>query len=243
MGLRWLKDGRRVNAPPPSPFSSAATPVAGARPGSERRDAILTTAQALFSRYGYRGVALRQIAAEAGVSLTLLNHYFGAKHQLFGAVVGAWRTLLTPSLAELDELAEGRRPAARPADVVDALLAGLGRIAARPEGTQLLWMHLRSRHDDDPMVSSALTELFAPVEAAFTAALLALRPGSDRARLGVLYQCARGALLESFASREAESARLGPTGDPTGRRAADEAVRSFLVAGVEVALGADGRGV
>lgn len=227
-----------MSAPVPAPQ----TPVAAARPASERREAILATAQALFSRYGYRGVALRQIAAEAGVSLTLLNHYFGAKHQLFGAVVGAWHAVLASGLAELHALAEGRHAAARPAEVVDALLVCLRRVSARPEGAQLLWMHLRSRHDDDPMVSSALAELFAPVETAFGSALAALRPGIDRLRLAALCQCVRGALLEGFASREAGTAGAAAAGDPSVRRTVDDAVRCFLVAGVEGALADDGRG-
>jgi AcrR family transcriptional regulator len=51
------------------------------RDGSTR-DEILAAAQRLLGREGYAGITARQIAAEAGTNLALVNYYFGSKQNL-----------------------------------------------------------------------------------------------------------------------------------------------------------------
>ncbi|XVQ11782.1 TetR/AcrR family transcriptional regulator [Spirillospora sp. CA-255316] len=53
----------------------------------ERRDQILACARDLFSRRPYGTVSNTEIAAAAGVSRGLLNHYFGTKRDLYLAAV------------------------------------------------------------------------------------------------------------------------------------------------------------
>ncbi|GAA4063492.1 helix-turn-helix domain-containing protein [Actinomadura miaoliensis] len=53
----------------------------------ERRDQILACARELFSRRPYATVSNTEIAAAAGVSRGLLNHYFGTKRELYLAAV------------------------------------------------------------------------------------------------------------------------------------------------------------
>ncbi|RAY12388.1 TetR/AcrR family transcriptional regulator [Actinomadura craniellae] len=53
----------------------------------ERRDQILACARELFSRRPYTTVSNTEIAAAAGVSRGLLNHYFGTKRELYLAAV------------------------------------------------------------------------------------------------------------------------------------------------------------
>ncbi|MFV2174901.1 TetR/AcrR family transcriptional regulator [Actinomadura sp. LOL_016] len=53
----------------------------------ERRDQILACARGLFSRRPYAEVSNTEIAAVAGVSRGLLNHYFGTKRELYLAAV------------------------------------------------------------------------------------------------------------------------------------------------------------
>lgn len=60
-----------------------------AAPAPRRRDAagtrarLLSAARTLFLRQGYAATGLRQIAADAGVDVTLVRRYFGSKRQLF----------------------------------------------------------------------------------------------------------------------------------------------------------------
>jgi AcrR family transcriptional regulator len=46
------------------------------------REAILHSALAAFSRHGYDGVGVREIARTAAVTGGLVNRYFGSKEQL-----------------------------------------------------------------------------------------------------------------------------------------------------------------
>jgi AcrR family transcriptional regulator len=55
--------------------------------GTSRRERILESAARAFATHGYRGSSLRDIAREAGCSLTLLDHHFGGKSQLLDAVL------------------------------------------------------------------------------------------------------------------------------------------------------------
>ncbi|EFL50743.1 transcriptional regulator, TetR family [Solidesulfovibrio fructosivorans JJ]] len=51
------------------------------------RQAILDSARLAFTRFGYDGVGVREIAKNAGVTAMLVNRYFGSKEKLFEEVV------------------------------------------------------------------------------------------------------------------------------------------------------------
>lgn len=59
------------------------------RNAAATREALLKAATARFARDGYENVSLRDIAAEAGVDVSLVSRYFGGKEELFGAVLNA----------------------------------------------------------------------------------------------------------------------------------------------------------
>ncbi|MCB9529936.1 MAG: TetR/AcrR family transcriptional regulator [Myxococcales bacterium] len=48
-------------------------------PPTEPREQILDAAARLFAEKGYGGTGVREIAAEAGVALSMINYYFGSK--------------------------------------------------------------------------------------------------------------------------------------------------------------------
>lgn len=54
--------------------------------GGDTRGLILDAAEDLFSKHGFYGVTLREVAREAGVDTALVHYYFGAKRGLFDAV-------------------------------------------------------------------------------------------------------------------------------------------------------------
>jgi len=54
-----------------------------------KRQAILDAAKAMFTRHGFAGVSMDQIAAEAGVSKLTVYSHFGDKEALFAAAVRA----------------------------------------------------------------------------------------------------------------------------------------------------------
>ncbi|MET7987416.1 TetR family transcriptional regulator [Streptomyces sp. NPDC005281] len=76
-----------------SPAAATEQEPAQRRPGSHdpegNRRAVLDAARRLFGAHGYKGVGVRAIAAEAGVTPGLLMAYFGTKDGLFREAVGA----------------------------------------------------------------------------------------------------------------------------------------------------------
>ena len=61
-------------------------PKAKAAGAADTRDLILDAAEDLFSKHGFYGVTIREVAREAGVDTALVHYYFGAKRALFDAV-------------------------------------------------------------------------------------------------------------------------------------------------------------
>ncbi|MCF3962448.1 TetR/AcrR family transcriptional regulator [Streptomyces fuscigenes] len=57
------------------------------RDAAATREAILASAVEAFTRHGYAGVGVREIAARAGVTAMLINRYFGSKEKLFEQAV------------------------------------------------------------------------------------------------------------------------------------------------------------
>jgi len=82
------------DAPPASSAPSAnPAPARRGRPSkgstagaADTRDLILNAAEDLFSKHGFYGVTIREVAREAGVDTALVHYYFGAKRELFDAV-------------------------------------------------------------------------------------------------------------------------------------------------------------
>jgi len=55
--------------------------------GVAKREEILRTALEVFSREGYRGTSLREVARESGLSLPGLMHYFNSKEDLLAEIL------------------------------------------------------------------------------------------------------------------------------------------------------------
>jgi AcrR family transcriptional regulator len=68
---------------------AGATPLKRRRNAAATRQSILESALIAFTRSGYDGVGVREIAHGAGVTAMLVNRYFGSKERLFAEVVDA----------------------------------------------------------------------------------------------------------------------------------------------------------
>lgn len=72
------------------------------------RGRILESAAALFAETGQDGASIRDVARKAGVSLSMVHHYFGSKDELYAACIEAMYAELGTALALLGpELARG----------------------------------------------------------------------------------------------------------------------------------------
>ena len=55
--------------------------------GMERRQQIISAATEVFSRHGFQGTTLRQLAQKAGVSEAMIYHHFSSKEELYDAIL------------------------------------------------------------------------------------------------------------------------------------------------------------
>jgi len=107
-----------VGSPEASDTSSgAADPVPRRRDADATRAQLLRAAKRRFTVFGFDRTTTRDIAADAGVNVSLIARYFGSKDGLYAAV-------LEESVGSFAPLAAG--------DLVESLLGGL-RDGAWPE--------------------------------------------------------------------------------------------------------------
>ena len=71
---------------PAAPARRGRPPKARKAASGDTRESILDAAEDLFSKHGFYGVTIREVAREAGVDTALVHYYFQAKRGLFDAV-------------------------------------------------------------------------------------------------------------------------------------------------------------
>lgn len=133
------------------------SPAAAKRPrdAAATKAAILRAALVAFTRAGYDGVGVREIAAEAGVTAMLVNRYFGSKEALFAAAAEAALAdagNLLHHAATLSRTVAHRIAADPGAGAVDPLLLTL-RSAANPRAAAILRDGL-ARHVERPLAAA-----------------------------------------------------------------------------------------
>ncbi len=119
-----------AKTPKPSPASGERrrAPARRGRPPKRAQSAaasetILDVAEDLFSKHGFYGVTIREVAREAGVDTALVHYYFGAKRGLFDAVfLRRAEVLNSERLEALDRYEREAGDAMTPEGVIEAFL-------------------------------------------------------------------------------------------------------------------------
>ena len=202
----------------------------------QRKNAILVAANYHFAHYGFRGASLRDIARDAEVSLTLLNHHFGSKFQLLSAVIDAHRAMLDERATALVSLMAARPGKFTVRDLVQVWIRIGFETAAEPDGEQFL--RLMARVIDDPSEEAAqvVREKLDDAALVFIDALQQCYPGASRYAAASAYIYVSAALLK-FLVGSKRLFRLAQAGAPTDTAHEDQArLTRFLVAGIEAAL-------
>ena len=218
-------------SPPLRPARAAPAAREAARP--DRKAAILLAAEKLFAQRGYHAVSIRQIAAEAGVPLALVNYHYGAKHELLHAIFEHWRPTIDERLALLRAALDGTRPPTV-RDVVRAFVEPVLALRASPEGEYYALLVARELMYRTPGIDRVLAEMFDPMAHAFIDALHQLRPRWPRARAAWAYQFAMGALLHHLVDYRVE--RLSNGESAPNDAAAAPLLIDFITAGIHAAL-------
>ena len=114
------------------------------------RNKILDVAEVRFSRRGFAGVGMRELAECAGLSKSSLFHHFRSKHQLYFEVLGRVLARVQQRLAPV--MALDTDPATRLDRLIDAAADAL---AEHPPAARLL---LRGLFEEDDVPEEPLPE-------------------------------------------------------------------------------------
>ena len=197
------------------------------------RRRILESARQRFAAGGMAGASVRDIAAGAGVSLAMVNHYFGSKEGLYEACMGSMLDELAGLGAELTTTFTTAQ--ASPAAVADhAVRVGWKFARQNRDAVRLLQRSIVETGEVDADVRARRVLPFLDMVSGALAMVTGRTPSALRLALqSSVFLVARYAI-----SSERELAELA-FGDAARQRAADAeaAVEEHLVEGVLALLG------
>lgn len=215
----WSLDhGMTVSAPIPAPEPAPEHEDGRLLRGEATRERVLDAAERLFAEHGFEGVSIRQIAREAGVTLSVVGFHGGSKDDLSATVLGRRAAALN----------EGRRAAltaalAQPAPslraVIEAYVLPYTRLAWSGDPQWAAYARLIARIVTDAAWYPRVSGLFDPVAREFLQAIITLHPAAQRDRLAVAFVLSVTGMLSVASSRgriDALSRALGtaPVADP-----------------------------
>lgn len=120
------------------------------------RQAILDSARIAFTRFGYEGVGVREIAQDAGVTAMLVNRYFGSKEKLFEEVITL--TLSAPSVLRSELMVVGQQAEETGKNIAEKLIAS-SNPGLNPDGILILLRSAGSKQAADILRKHAMGNL------------------------------------------------------------------------------------
>ncbi|WP_126975905.1 TetR/AcrR family transcriptional regulator [Frigidibacter oleivorans] len=169
--------------------------------GEATRDKVLDAAERCFGRDGFDAVSIRQVAAEAGVTLGVVGFHGGSKADLFRTVlarrVNALNLLRRARLTELRS-ARGRLTLR---GIVAAYLAPYIDYASSGDPQWQAYAALIARTTADDRNYCHVRDLYDPVAQEFIAAMAEVHPEAERETLAALLTFSVASLLAVVASR------------------------------------------
>lgn len=197
------------------PRRSAVPPGEPRRP--DRRQDILTSAEALFAERGYAAVSVRDIAARAGVPVALVGYYFGRKQELLATVFEHRQGNLDERIARIRELGASGGGAHMVDDIVRAWAEPVIRMHGTVSGDSFSLLVARTAWDPGPEATAIIARFYDPLVRAFLEAMRSAFPDCPEDRMLWAYEYAVGALLMYVADKRIERLSDGraTAGDPT----------------------------
>ncbi|MCU0906285.1 MAG: TetR family transcriptional regulator [Rhodobacteraceae bacterium] len=187
--------------------------------GEATRERVLDAAERLFAQHGFEGVSIRQIAREAGVTLSVVGFHGGSKDDLSVTVLerraaalnARRRAALAAAMAEPD-------PTLRA--VIEAYVLPYTRMVWSGDRQWGAYARLIARIATDEEWYPRVSRLFDPVAQEFLSAIVALRADIPRDRLAVAFVLSVTGML-SVASSRARIAALSRSLGATAARDPD----------------------
>ena len=203
----------------------------GRRPkgqGPDLRQAILDAAEGLFSRHGFYGVTVRQVAAEAGVDTALIHYYFGAKRELFDSVFARRAEILNATRVEALRAYAAARPGAMTLEgIIEAFIDPLiERSLTNDEGWKNYFRLVALVNNTPAWGGETMHRFFDPVVQQLIETLKVACPDAAPRDLYWGYQFLTGAMMLTLS----ETGRIDQLSDGLCRSTDLEAVRARLYA-------------
>ena len=221
--------------------NAAAGATRGRRPkgqGPDLRESILDAAEDLFSRHGFYGVTVRQVAAEAGVDTALIHYYFGAKRQLFDAVFARRAEILNRARLEAMPAYQAAHPGAmRVEGVIEAFIGPLLELSLTQDPGWKNYFRLVALVNNTPAWGGeTMHRFFDPVVHALIDTLKAALPEAEVRDLYWCYQFLTGAMMLALS----ETGRIDQLSEGVCRSSDLQAVRerlfTYCAAGLEAVV-------
>jgi AcrR family transcriptional regulator len=210
----------------------------GRRPkgqGPDLRQAILDAAEALFSRHGFYGVTVRQVAAEAGVDTALIHYYFGAKRELFDSVFDRRAQILNDARLEAMRAYVAAHPEGMSTEgIIEAFIDPLiGLSMTNDEGWKNYFRLVALVNNTPAWGGETMHRFFDPVVHRLVDTLRLALPDAETRDLYWCYQFLTGSMMLALS----ETGRIDQLSDGLCRSTDLEAVRvrlyAYCAAGIE----------
>ncbi|WP_424443939.1 TetR/AcrR family transcriptional regulator [Phenylobacterium hankyongense] len=210
--------------------NQAGTPR-GRRPkgqGPDLREAILNAAEGLFSRHGFYGVTVRQVAAEAGVDTALIHYYFGAKRELFDSVFARRAEILNEARLGAMRAYQAAQPDSMTVEgVIEAFIGPLVDLSMTDDPHWKNYFRLVALVNNTPdWGGETMHRYFDPVVHRLIDALKAAMPDAEIRDLYWCYQFLTGSMMLALS----ETGRIDQLSDGLCRSSDMQAVRARLFA-------------
>lgn len=207
--------------------------------GEATRERVLDAAERCFGERSFDDVSIRQIAAEAGVTLGVVGFHAGSKLALFRTVLERRvETLNAERRAGLATLlAQSDAPPLRA--VVDAYIAPYLAIASQGDAQWRAYARLIARIASDDRWYDEVGRLYDPVAREFIAVIARLYPEAAPERLAAALTLTVASMLTLVATRT-RIAGLSGHADRGAPLAYRDLLVDFCAGGVAAMLEADG---
>ena len=164
-------------------------------PLQSRGELILRAAVEAFGRHGVAGASLRNIARDAGVSLTLISHHFESKERLVQAGIARLHKIASTPLATLRRALEA--PVAPPLDAVVAAWVAFST-ELFSVGSHRTYLHLLLRLQIDSSIDEATAETLDAAAPCVRRALVRLFPAAPDDTIALAWHCVSAALYSAL---------------------------------------------
>ncbi len=200
-----------------------------------RKARILLSARKQFASCGYAGASLRTIAAQADVSLTLLNHHFGNKAELLAAVDEACSGPGKERIAALRSVMRAGTHSYTAAQLLETWVHSDFEIAGQVDGDSLLRFFARMSLDGEAE-SAPLVERLDLAAEVLIRGLMDCYPLSSRRNAASAYLFASGAATQFLLSGPRVFGESDVRGAPGPSRADEVRLLAMLHSGIEAAM-------